>query len=485
MKLKENNLEIIESKGIHVPKYDRRLLKREIVHIGFGNFHRSHFLTYLDELISNGICDSGVFEVDIIPTHDSFAENFLKQDYLYSVLSLSDDGQKKLRVNGPVLGYANYVSDPNLVLQALFSKETKLITMTITEKGYCYSDDKDELDYNNPLIQHDLESSELPKTAIGLLAYVLKKRFSDDNPVTIMSCDNIPENGVKLRKCITQFCNKKYPDIVGWVDDSIAFPCTMVDRITPGTNVSDIDFLHKEYDIEDLCAVHCEDFIQWVIEDKKSTAIPDFSCAGALVVSDVKPYELMKIRLLNGAHSALSYPAYMMGIKMVDEAALNPLLKSFIRKYYMEQISPTLFPVPGVDLDMYKDKLMARFSNSYIGDSILRLASDGSKKIANAILRPLEEGIERNLNVDALILALSLWIYFFIYVDPSGKPMPIDDPKKDNLLNVANNPIEFLKVAGLSAKTASNPLLKDKLEQNMKIISSIGVTETIKNFISR
>lgn len=483
MKLKNENLESIASKGIKVPRYDKNSLERSIVHIGFGHFHRSHFLTYLDDLIGMGACGSGVFEVDLVPSDENFVKNLSAQDYLYSVLSLSGDGKKELRINGPVLGYANYASHPDLVLQALTSKETKLITMTITEKGYCYLDDKGEVDWDNPLIRHDLESSELPKTAIGILSLVLEKRFADGCPVTIMSCDNVPENGVMLKKCILQFCARRYPDIVGWIDGSIAFPCTMVDRITPGTGASDIEFLQNEYGIEDLCAVHCEDFIQWVIEDKKCTEIPDFSRAGALVVADVKPYELMKIRLLNGSHSALSYPAYMMGITKVHEAALNPYIGAFIRKYYMEQISATLLPVPGVDLDLYKDKLIARFSNSYIGDNILRLASDGSKKIANAILRPLEEGLEKGYCVDALIFALSLWMYFYTYKDSSGNLMPIDDPKKDELSAAICDPMKFLEVAGLSSKTAADPLLKKELERYLETISSIGVENAIKDFI--
>lgn len=477
----KNRSELME-RGIDVPLYDRTKLAHNLVHIGLGHFHRAHFLTYVDTLLRNGQETSGVFEVDLIPSSPSFIDNLTSQDYLYSVLGLSSDGRKELRVNGPIWGYANQTTHPEKVSEVLEDSKTQLITLTITEKGYFYKEDTQSLDWNNLEIIHDLLSLESPKTAVGCLSQALSRRYRSKTPVTIMSCDNVPENGTILRRCILQFCEKKYPEIVSWIEEEIAFPCTMVDRITPGTTEKDLQLIHDVYGIEDGCAVHCEDYIQWVIEDKKSSRIPDFAKAGALIVDDVKPYELMKIRLLNGSHSALSYPAYMMGITAVHDAVNHPVVREFIRNQYMEQIVHTLDPVPGIDLKQYMDKLISRFSNKNIADTVLRLASDGSKKIYNAIIKPLEEGRRKQKAVGALVLALSLWEHYFICKDPDGNPMPIDDPKKEELVSLCHNPKNFLLAVGLDPEIAMDDSLIDEIKSNLQKLAEEGVEATLRGY---
>lgn len=484
MIVSNTTLGLMKSKGISVPSYDRASLKPAYVHIGLGCFHRSHFLTYMNRLLNAGIEKYGVFEVDTMPTSQTFIEGLKKQDYLYSLLTLGPDGSRNLEINGPIVGYANQINEPEKVHEMLSSPMTRLITLTITEKGYCYLDDQESLDWENPMIVHDLHTEEAPMSAIGCIAKALKTRFKMQSPVTIMSCDNVPENGSMLKLCILQFCERKYPDICSWVSTEVAFPSTMVDRITPGTHAQDIENLEKRYALEDCCPVHCEEFSQWVIEDWKCTEIPDFAQVGALVVEDVKPYELMKIRLLNGSHSALSYPAYMMGHKMVHEAIDDPLIGKFIRKCYMEQVAMTLFPVPGIDLEAYKDELISRFSNPHIADTILRLASDGSKKISNAIMRPLEEGLSVGENVDALILSLALWQYSYMFKDKQGTPMPIDDPKKEVLLKKAGNSSSFLREAGLSESACGNVDLIGKMERFLCMLKTTGVKETLATLTS-
>lgn len=486
MIISNKTLDSLKAMGLTVPSYDRISLKPMSAHMGLGHFHRSHFLTYMDNLLDSGLEKGGVFEVDVIPADPDFIKGLKAQDYLYSVLSMRTDGKADLKINGSIVGYANQGEDPETVHAVLSSPDIRLITLTITEKGYTYLGEEKTLDWSNASIIHDLSmNQDSPISAVGCLAKALKTRFEIQSPVTIMSCDNVPENGKILRQCILQFCERKYPEITAWVAAEIAFPCTMVDRITPGTSANDIKILKDVYNIEDYCPVHCEDFSQWVIEDIKCTPLPDFAKVGAIVVDDVKPYELMKIRLLNGSHSALSYPAYMMGIKMVHEAAQDPVISTFIRDYYMEQISSTLLPVPGIDLDTYKDSLISRFSNPHIADTILRLASDGSKKILNAILQPLEEGLQRNLNVDALILTLAIWQYFYIYKDENDVPMPIDDPMKDDLLAVSEDSKAFLGTAGLSKHALGHEVLFKKMDRFISMLRTSGVRSTLCDFISR
>lgn len=434
------------------PTYDRKKLELRQVHIGLGHFHRAHYLTYLDTLLCQGDVENwGVYEVDIPPSDPAFAENLEKQDYLYSVLSWGPDGSSDIRVNGPIIGYANATRDPETVWEKLTDPSVRLITLTITEKGYCYLDDSHSLDWDNPAVKADAEAGEKwAKTAVGWLSRALKKRSEISAPVTVMSCDNIPVNGKVLETCVKQFCRKTCPEILPWIEKNVAFPCTMVDRITPGTTEADKEAIEKKAGYRDECPVHCEDFIQWVIEDKKTTEIPPYAKAGAMVVKDVQPYELMKIRLLNGSHSALSYPAYLMGILAVDEAATNPLIRRFIRGCYMEEITKTLLPVPGIDVTAYKDKLISRFSNRYIADKILRLASDGSKKISNAIVKPLEEAILAGGPHKAMVYALAVWARFLEGKDEKGSPVPVDDPAKKQLMASCRDSAAFLRLIGVS-----------------------------------
>jgi mannitol-1-phosphate/altronate dehydrogenase len=467
--------------AIKKPTYERSTLAPSLVHIGLGHFHRAHFLTYLDTLNNAGDAHDGVFEVDIPPANETFTKNLREQDYLYSVLSWGSDGSKDIRINGPIIGYANATKEPGTVLEKLSAPETKLISLTITEKGYYYLDDEQTLNWDNERILHDLEATDsYPATPVGYLSRALLKRKETNSPVTIMSCDNIPENGKVLKCCILQFCDKKYPEIVSWVEKNVAFPCTMVDRITPGTTQSDIETIEEAGSYHDNCPVHCEDFLQWVIEDSHTTDIPDFAKAGAMVVKDVKPYELMKIRLLNGSHSALSYPAYLMGILTVDEAATNPLIHDFIRNHYMEELTATLPQVPGIDVTTYKDKLLNRFSNVYISDTILRLASDGSKKIANAIAKPLQETIGTKKKHEAMILSLAFWARFCSGIDENGKELPIDDPQREVLLKTWNKSEEFLRNIGITNGLED---LAKELAVALKAIEEEGTKQVLTDFL--
>lgn len=482
MRICNKTLQELREKGLRVPGYDRNGLRTRIAHIGLGHFHRAHFLSYLERLLNSNLTDSGVFEINIVPADPSFIENLRKQDYMYSLLTLAPDGTEELSVNGGITGYANEKNEPEKVLEVLSSPDISLITLTITEKGYTYRDDIGSLDWGDKNLTHDLESEGSPVTAIGTLSRALHRRYLMNEPVTIMSCDNVPENGRRLRDSIMQFCSRKYPDMLSWLEENVAFPCTMVDRITPGTTEYDIQSLKAKYGLDDPCAVHSESFSQWVIEDSHTTAIPDFSQSGALITGDVRQYELMKIRLLNGSHSALSYPSYMMGYTMVDKAVSDPLIKEMIRCHYMEDIAKTLSDVPGIDINGYKDSLIERFSNPYIADTVLRLASDGSKKISNAILRPLEEGRREGKDMSSLLFALALWQYYYLFRDSSGNPMPLDDPKKDELLSAAEDSEAFLRIAGLGEESIGEA--GEKIHGYLSMIKKNGVADAIRNFIS-
>lgn len=490
IRLSNAALPTLDRAQVDFPLYDRHALRPRIVHIGLGHFHRAHFCWYLHTLLQRGLTDWGIREVDIMPVSPQFKPMIEMQDHLYSLLTKDPHGGRTMAVIGCILGYDNANENPEEVLRLLASPETQLITLTITEKGYGYDDVAHSLDWNHRGIVHDLGAAGAPVTAVGFLAEALHRRhLGTRSPVTIMSCDNIPKNGEVLRTCVLQFCRKKYPGTADWIERSIAFPNTMVDRITPGTKPSDMEEVAVEYGVADNWAVHSEDFIQWVIQDTALTHLPDFRQAGAVVTADVEPYELMKIRLLNGSHSALAYIAYLMGYRHVDKAMADPSIMAFVRKAYMPTVARTLHPIEGVDFEAYMDRLVARFSNANISDTILRLAQDGSKKIANAIAKPLKESIEGGTDNEAMLFALAAWLRFLEGVDETGAPIPIEDHDVARLCHAAQHlpgaPDEFFAIIGLtSLPNGTRKALAERLGTYRDAIKQAGMKEALHHFLT-
>lgn len=476
IELSNKNLPTLHSMGIKTPRYNRNNLHPSLVHIGLGAFHRAHYLSYIEDLMEKGIYTQGVHEIDLIPTSEEFMKALINQDYLFSVLKKSPTGSEELEIHGAIADYTNYTIDPTKVCSTLSSEHTTLITLTVTEKGYCYDNEKHTLDLTHPLIIHDLKSENKVKSLIGVLSESLKMRFdSNKRLVTILSLDNVPENGTMLKGCIHEFVSIKYPKILDWVKEHIYFPNTMVDRITPATTRYDIELLASTYNIKDLCGVHCEDSKTLIIEDVDIPEIQMFKHAKALLVDSVTPYELMKIRLLNGSHSALSYPSYLLGHRDVDEGITDPLIHDYIRNHYMEEITASLPLVPGINLESYKDQLIERFSNKYIKDSLLRLASDGSKKISNAIVKPLLE-LEKK---DSLLLALAFWATFLKGIDENGNIIPIEDPLSSTLQEKIKNDSAFMNYLGISDEKTIETFSKFASE-----IRNKGVRETLSSFLT-
>ncbi|NCB01731.1 MAG: hypothetical protein EOM67_06140 [Spirochaetia bacterium] len=306
--LSNKNLAALQSKGIKTPSYNRKNLHPSLVHIGLGAFHRAHNLSYIEDLMSDGIYTQGVHEIDLIPTSAEFMQALVNQDYLFSVLKKNPFGIEELEIHGAIADYTNYTIEPDKVFATLSSEQTTLVTLTVTEKGYCYDSENHKLDLAHPFIVNDLKVGDKVKSVVGVLSESLRMRSeTNKSPLTILSLDNVPENGDMLRGCIYEFISIKYPQILDWVKEHVTFPNSMVDRITPATTKKDIDLLAREYNIHDICGVHCEDFKTLIIQNVDIPEIQMFKHVKALLVDNVTPYELMKIRLLNGAHSALDF----------------------------------------------------------------------------------------------------------------------------------------------------------------------------------
>jgi len=488
IKLNQSNLSGFH-KAVSVPGYNRKNLSPSIVHIGLGNFHRAHQAAYLDDLLERGSVQSGVFEINLIPDTFPLGEILPAQDYLYTLITKDPRGEEKVRIVGSMLGYLNATTNRQAALERMADSQTSLITLTVTEKGYYYIKKTNEINTGDPAVQADLRNKGDPKTAAASLAAALSLRYRENRlPLTIASCDNIPTNGTVLKNCVLFFCRELYPEISSWVEDQVSFPCSMVDRITPVTTPALIKELEDHYGIVDRWPVCGEDFCQWVLEDKFKTTVPGYAEAGVQIVKDAEPYELMKMRLLNGSHSALAYPSFLMGFKMVDESTIDPLIKTFIRDRYMEEITPTLAPVPGIDLTIYKDTLIKRFSNKNIADTIRRLATDSTSKIPNFILKPLSEIIRHGGSHKAIIFALAAWTRYLEGKDEAGQTIIIEDANASFISEAArkagSDPSGFLLAAGLEGLSqeqlrATGGELKDALE----LIHAKGMKKSLADFL--
>ena len=342
-----------------------------------------------------------------------------------------------------------------------------------------------EYDINNELIQHDLKKyEETPLTGIGVLAKGLKARMNSNvSPITIMSCDNIPENGNVLKNILLQFISLSNDyELVNYIKENIKFPCSMVDRITPITTDEKIKYLYEKYGIIDSIPVFSEKYIQWVIEDDFNVDRPRWEEVGAQIVKDVKPYELMKTRLLNGGHTALTFPSLLKGFIFVDDAMNDKQIKKFV-KCYMDEIKVTLDTIEGVNYDDYIEKLIIRFANPATKDRILRLAEDTSAKFLNFVINPLMILLDRNKKVPMITTVLASWIVY-LYKSNTNSEFIIKDPLKDKIQRAAFLSIEDVTNFLSLNEIFPNAILKKKefVDDLQKSINSI-IEDGIINFI--
>ncbi|WP_234573614.1 mannitol dehydrogenase family protein [Rhodohalobacter sp. 614A] len=457
MILNQGNLNSI-SKRIAVPAYNRNNLKPGIVHIGVGGFHRAHQACYTDELMSKqdadewGICGIGIREAD-----RSMWQALSEQDFLYTVVEKSPDGGSNPRVVGSIIDYILAPDAPEKAIIKLASSTTKIVSLTITEGGYNLSDSSGEFDFSNSDVQWDLHHPEEPRTVFGYLAAALNKRKAAGFPgFTILSCDNIQTNGDIARKMFLTFIKEQDRDLVGWVEKNVRFPNSMVDRITPVTTPDDIEELKTKFNIEDNWPVVCESFTQWIIEDNFVNGRPEWEKAGAQFVSNVEPYEMMKLRLLNAGHSLLGIIGTLLGYTSIDEAVKDPILEKMLCQFFNEEVSPTLGQVEGIDLDAYKEKLIERFGNPNIKDKLSRICSESSAKLPKFLLPTIKSQIETNGQIKISAAIVASW-YRYLELDgknDDGQRYEIIDEKYDLLQKAISNtdkdnPVAFLKIESL------------------------------------
>lgn len=396
-----------------VPQYDRSKLKAGIIHIGVGGFHRSHEACYNDDFLAQsqstewGICGMGLREAD-----RKIGDILKQQDYLYTLMVKHPDGRQENRVIGSIIDFVLASDDPSSATDKLADVQTKIVSLTITEGGYNFNAATNEFDFTNPDVQHDLANPHAPKMVFGFLTEALRKRRAAGLPAfTIQSCDNIQHNGDMTRKMLLAFAQKQDPELAQWIATEVRFPNAMVDRITPVTTGQDIAAL-EEAGVQDFWPVTCETFTQWIIEDNFSNGRPEWERVGVQFVADVRPYELMKIRLLNAGHSVLGLLGSIHGYETIDGCIADPLFATYVRRFMDVEATPILAKVDGIDLEDYKSTLIKRFGNQNIKDNLARICLESSSKLPKFLIPTITENLAKGGRVKLATLVLAAWCYY-------------------------------------------------------------------------
>ncbi len=439
---KRENMETIATatlaQQVDTPNYDRQRLSTKLVHLGFGAFHRAHQGVYTDDLARLGDSDWGYCEVNLMGG-EQLIEQLRGQDHLYSVVEKNADGPVT-KVIGCVRESLHCDMDgKHAVIEKMAEPQVAIVSLTITEKGYCSDANTGLLDASNLAILHDLEFPNTPNSAIGYLVEALRVRRIRGLPAfTIMSCDNLQENGRVARDAVIGFARLLDAELAGWIQDNVSFPCTMVDRIVPAATAETLADIANLLGVEDPCGIACESFRQWVIEDDFVAGRPEWNLVGAEFVSDVVPFEEMKLRMLNGSHSFLAYLGYLAGYEHIADTMADPAFKKAALSLMLDEQATTLFMPEWTDLAAYAAMLIDRFCNINIKHRTWQIAMDGSLKLPPRLLNSIRFHLQRGSDFKCLALAVAGWMRYVSAVDESGEPIDVKDPMAKALKSICD-----------------------------------------------
>lgn len=410
-----------------LPGYDRAALAARMVHLGFGAFHRAHQGVYTDILAAEHHSDWGYYEVNLIGGEQQIAD-LKQQNNLYTVAEMSADAWTA-RVVGVVKEALHaQVDGLERVLAAMCEPQIAIVSITITEKGYCHSPATGQLMLEHPMIAADLRNPHQPITAPGVIVEALARRKAAGLPAfTVMSCDNMPENGHVTRNVVTAYARAVDAELASWIEQNVTFPSTMVDRIVPAVTPETLDKIEQLTGVRDPAGVACEPFRQWVIEDKFVAGRPQWEKAGAELVADVIPFEEMKLRMLNGSHSFLAYLGYLAGYQHINDCMADDNYRLAARALMLREQAPTL-KVQGVDLSHYADQLIARYSNPALRHRTWQIAMDGSQKLPQRMLDSVRWHLANHSDFDLLALGVAGWMRYVGGVDEQGEAIDVSDP---------------------------------------------------------
>lgn len=445
-RLNQNYLATLPT-DIVLPKYNRAELKPGIVHLGIGAFHRAHQAFYTETVLNNFGGNWGIIGSSLRSA--SVRDQLVPQDCLYTLVERSSNGEK-LQIIGAVTGTLVGPENPAALISAMSQSSIKIISLTITEKGYCHDPATGNLNKNHPDIIHDLQNLHQPVSAIGFIVAALKQRYDQNQKAfTLLSCDNLPNNGDVLQKVIVQFAQEISSDLANWINANATFPCSMIDRIVPATTDDDRRDIEARLGLRDEGMVVCEPFSQWVIEDKFSDSRPEWEKAGVLLVDDVKIFEKIKLRLLNGTHSIMAYTGYLAGFQYISGVMQQPAFVNMIKIYMDREAGETIQAPAGFDIDAYKQQLCDRFTNTSLKHRTWQIAMDGSQKLPQRLLETLRQQLKTHGHIDILCLGIAAWIRYVSGIDEKGQAIEVSDPLAKELRTLCDvnkgNPADMVK----------------------------------------
>ena len=476
---------------VRIPAYNRTELLQHTIHLGVGGFHRAHQAVYLDDLLAMpnterwGECGIGVLKSDI-RMRDALAI----QNSLYTLVERGAAAQSA-RVIGSLVDFLYVPDQREAAIERMASPEARIVSLTITEGGYYIDDSTGVFLSGHPDIQHDLEHPGAPASSMGLIAAALdRRRLRDLAPFTVMSCDNLQGNGHITRRVLLAFTGLSNPALQQWIERNVAFPNSMVDRITPATTPADIAFVSEHFGIDDAWPVVTEPFRQWVVEDTFSNGRPAWQSVGVELISDVLPYEIMKMRLLNGSHLAMAYLGAVAGFTYVHDILAEPLFVEFIQAF-MEEVTPVVPVIPGTSVAEYKRTLMERFSNPTINDQVTRICSEGSAKIPKWLVPSIAELLDRGGQTKVLALVVASWIFYLgLDLDERGQRLEKIDARETELALLARSSHastdSLLAVISIFGdRLASNSSFTPAVTDALRSLQHSGVRATLHQFLAK
>jgi mannitol 2-dehydrogenase len=468
-------------KSVRTPTYAREALRRSIVHIGVGGFHRAHLATYIDELCADGNTDWAIVGAGVLAGDATMAETLGSQDGLYCLITRGSS-ETTTQVIGSIVDFIHAHPDPEPLIAAIGAADTQVVSLTITEGGYPI-DDRTGL----YLADHPMAG---PTSAVGLIAAGLQRRQHNGGvALTIMSCDNIMSNGTVTRTAVLGEAERLDADLVRWIEQEVSFPNSMVDRITPATADRDRAWLADNAGINDAWPVVTEPFRQWVIEDRFAGDRIPLESLDVIVTDDVEPYEHMKLRLLNAGHSCLAYLSALLGHEHVHTAMADPAISSYVRGFLDLEAHPALPPVAGIDLEEYKDSLIERFSNPEIADQISRLCLDGSAKFPKFLLPTVRDNLQAGGGVALAALGLAGWCQYLTGMAEDGSTIDVAaDPDLESAVSFAtaalDDPASFLGFSTVfDSELASSAPFATAFADAVQALRTKGVRSSIESVL--
>jgi len=482
-------LDTLGSLDVPAPSYRRQSLSPGILHVGVGNFHRAHQAVYLDELFERGLDhDWAILGAGVRPGDAVMRDALGRQDWLSTIVEL-EPGENRARITGSMIDFVPVDPANAALVAAMTDRRIRIVSLTVTEGGYFIDPASGVFDPDHPEIRADAARPSEPRTVFGvILAALQARRDAGHPPFTVMSCDNLPGNGHVARAAIAGTARLRDPGLASWVEEHVAFPDGMVDRITPASSDARREAFRSTFGIEDRSPVFCEPFRQWVLEDHFPTGRPALEEVGVTFTGDVAAFERMKLRILNGGHAAIAYPGALLDLAYAHEAMAHPLVAGFLGKLEREEILPVVPPVPGVDLLEYLRLVESRFANPGVADTIARLCLDGSNRQPKFILPSTRDRIAAGLPVTGLALESALWCRYLHGTTESGAPIRIEDDKAGRLHGAAQatrtDPMAFLALTEIFGDLAQAPAFRAAFTQALTALWRDGVAATLTRYLA-